>query len=129
MNLQQKKRKKHLLLKVIFLKIYNYTKNIYIIINCIYFKKRNFSSGKRGRPKAVSKEESEEVVSAEENGVADNDVDSKADKGGSSTEEEVDSKTEDKIENGNSSAEEEKKVEEVNDIPLFSLFNRMVNIY
>jgi len=70
--------------------------------------------GKRGRPKAVTKDESEEVVSAEENGITDNDVDSKADKGGSSTEEEVDSKTEDKIENGNSSAEEEKKVEEVN---------------
>lgn len=64
-------------------------------------------------------------MSAEENGIADNDVDSKADKGGSSTEEEVDSKTEDKIENGNSSAEEEKKVEEVNDI---SILNLMINI-
>lgn len=59
-------------------------------------------------------------MSAEENGIADNDVDSKADKGGSSTEEEVDSKTEDKIENGNSSAEEEKKVEEVNDISILN---------
>lgn len=68
--------------------------------------------GKRGRPKAVTKEESEEVVSAEENGIADNDVESKVNKAGSSTEEEVDSKIEDNIENGNSSAEEEKKVEE-----------------
>lgn len=62
-------------------------------------------------------------MSAEENGIAD--VDSKADKGGSSTEEEVDSKTEDKIENGNSSAEEDKKGEEVKDI---SIFNWMINI-
>jgi len=90
------------------------------LIDCIPFSKNNLSLGKRGRPKAVSKEESEEVVSAEENGIADNDVDSKADKGGSSTEEEVDSKTEDKIENGNSSAEEDKKVEEVNDISIFN---------
>lgn len=73
--------------------------------------KYKFLLGKRGRPKVVSKEESEEVVSAEENGIAENDVDSKADKGGSSTEEEVDSKTEEKVENGNSSAEEEKKDE------------------
>jgi len=53
-------------------------------------------------------------VSAEENGIAENDIDSKPDKGESSTEDEVDSKTEEKIENGTSSAEEEKKVEEVN---------------
>lgn len=72
-----------------------------------------FILGKRGRPKVVAKEESDEVVSAEENGIGENDVDSKADKGGSSTEEEVDSKTEEKVENGNSSAEEEKK-DEVN---------------
>lgn len=71
---------------------------------------------KRGRPKAENKEENEEeeVVSAQENGIAENDVDSKTDKGGSSTEEEVDTKGEEKIENGTSSAEEEKKVEEVN---------------
>lgn len=53
------------------------------------------------------------MVSAEENGVTENDVDSKADKGGSSTEEEVDSKTEEKVENGDSSIEEENKDEEV----------------
>lgn len=53
-------------------------------------------------------------MSAEENGINEVDGDSKADKGGSSTEEEVDSKPEEKVENGNSSAEEEKKVEEVN---------------
>lgn len=79
-----------------------------------YNKKKKKSLGKRGRPKAVTKEENDEVVSAEENGIAENDVDSKADKGGSSTEEEVDSKTEEKIENGDSSIEEEKKNEEVN---------------
>jgi len=70
--------------------------------------------GKRGRPKAVAKDESDEVVSAEENGITENDIDSKADKGGSSTEDEVDSKTEEKVENGNASAEEEKDIEEVN---------------
>lgn len=67
--------------------------------------------GKRGRPKAAAKDENDEVALTEENGIAENDVDSKADKGGSSTEEEVDSKTEDKIENGNSSAEDEKPIE------------------
>lgn len=89
-------------------------KNVFLLNKlCIIIFKTNLSLGKRGRPKAVTKEESEEVVSAEENGIADNDVESKGDKAGSSTEEEVDSKTEDNIENGNSSAEEEKKVEEV----------------
>lgn len=72
-----------------------------------------FCLGKRGRPKAVAKEENDEAVSAEENGVAEDDVDSKADKGGSSTEEEAESKTEGKFENGNVSAEEDKKNEEV----------------
>lgn len=67
--------------------------------------------GKRGRPKAAAKDENDEVVSTEENGIAENDVDSKTDMGGSSTEEEVDSKTEEKIENGNTSAEDEKKIE------------------
>lgn len=52
-------------------------------------------------------------MSAEENGVAENDIDSKTDKGGSSAEEEVDSKTEENVENGTSSAEEDKKDEEV----------------
>lgn len=61
----------------------------------------------------MAKDENDEVVSAEENGIAENDVDSKADKGGSSTEEEVDSKAEEKVENGNDSAEEEKEIEEV----------------
>lgn len=52
-------------------------------------------------------------MSAEENGVAVNDID-EADKGGSSTEEEVDTKTTEKVENGSASTEETKKIEEVN---------------
>lgn len=39
-------------------------------------------------------------------------VDDKTDKGGSSAEEEVDSKADEKIENGTSSAEEDKKDDE-----------------
>lgn len=84
--------------------------NVQILLVLILLNK---SLGKRGRPRTVTKEENDEVVSAEENGVTENDVDSKADKGGSSTEEEVDSKTEEKVENGDSSIEEEKKDEEV----------------
>lgn len=77
--------------------------------------------GKRGRPKVVNKDENDEVVSAEENGIAENDIDSKTDMGGSSTEEEVDSKADEKIENGTLSTEEEKKVDEVN-ITIFIIF-------
>lgn len=72
----------------------------------------SIKGGKRGRPKVMNKEENDEVVSAEENGIVESDIDSKIDKGESSTEEEVDYKADDKIENGTSSAEEEKKVEE-----------------
>lgn len=45
-------------------------------------------------------------------------MDSKADKGGSSTEadSEVDSQSDEKVENGNSSTEEEKNIEEVNNM-------------
>ncbi|VVC32006.1 Hypothetical protein CINCED_3A010252 [Cinara cedri] len=71
--------------------------------------------GRRGRPKVATKEENEDAGSGEENGITENDADSKADKGGSSTEadSEVDSQSDEKVENGNSSTEEEKNVEEV----------------